>query len=278
MTVMRLETVSFRYPDAEAFALSGVDLEVLPGEVVWLFGALGAGTSTLLLVAAGLAPRLTGGTCTGRVTTLDRSPEERSDLSGRVAYLGPTPILQLSGVAGTVVEEVAFTPASLGWPRPRILDAAGAAMDRLGIGHLAARRPSTLSGGESQRTLLAALLAAGPALWLLDEPTSALDPAGRALALALLGEEARQGATVVIASDDTDGLLPVATRLVVLDQGRVAADGRPGELLSSGAIRRMTGGSTSIAELAWAAADIAPSPRLTPPFPLTLSEAMDRWK
>ena len=111
MTRLILERVTFRYPATEAPALEDVSLEVKGGEVVALVGSVGAGASTLLLVAGDLAPRVVGGRLEGRVSF---------DGDGPRAIVLPTPWTQLSGLGFTVEEEVAFGPANLGRSRERI--------------------------------------------------------------------------------------------------------------------------------------------------------------
>ena len=110
MTGLELEQVTFRYPGAARDALSDVSLVAERGKVTWLYGALGAGCSTALLVSFGFAPRFTGGTLRGRATLLghDVSTDTgRAALRGKVAFVTAVPSLQLSGIAETVWEEVA---------------------------------------------------------------------------------------------------------------------------------------------------------------------------
>ncbi len=277
--------VSLRYPAATRDALRDITLSVEAGGVTWLYGALGAGCSSLLLVAAGLAPRHTGGELSGRVSVLGVDPATepgRRALAGRIGFVTADPVSQLSGVAATVWEEVAFAPANLGWPIERIGSAATDALVRLRIAHLRERDPATLSGGELQRVVIAAMLVLQPALWLLDEPASALDQGGRTRLGQLLAAEARRGAAVVVASEDADRMLAVAERLVVLDRGGVALDGPPAALLAGESIREHGAGSTAIAALARAAAAIVPSEAppaaLQPPYPLTVSDGLARWQ
>ncbi len=280
MSLGRLEDVRFRYPGEAAEALAGVSLPLEPGHVTWLTGALGSGCTTTLLVAAGLAPRVTGGERSGTVEVLGVDPgstEAAAVLAGQVAFVTATPAVQLSGVATTVREEVAFAPANLGWARDRIRSAVDRSLERLGVAHLAARDPGTLSGGEQQRVVLAAMLAVAPRLWLLDEPASALDAQGRGALYQLLAEVAREGAAVVVASEDADGLAPVADRLHVVRDGVIALSGEPGPLLAGEQIWSCGAGSTAVAELARMAGRLHADPRLAFPYPITVDEAVRRW-
>lgn len=277
MTI-RFDGVTFTYPGTADPALRDLSFGFRRGEVTWLFGPLGAGSSTLLLLAGGFAPFLTGGERRGSVRALDLDPGDatsRVALAGRTAYVSAQPHLQLSGLAETVFEEVAFAPANLGWTRERIAAAVPHALARVNAGHLASRAPSELSGGELQRVVIAAMLVLKPEIWLLDEPASALDPAARAAAYALFREESRRGATVVIATEDADGALEVADRIVVLDRGRVAFDGVPAEVLASDACWLLGAGSTSVGDLWRAAMEQAPT-MARGGVPLTVDAALAR--
>ncbi|MBI4419601.1 MAG: ABC transporter ATP-binding protein, partial [Gemmatimonadetes bacterium] len=180
--MIRFDHLTFQYPASPRPALDRVSATIEPGAVTLVTGPLGAGCSTLLLVAAGLAPHVTGGQVTsGGVATLGADPttaEGRRALAGRVGLLLSRPWTQLSGMAFTVSEEIAFGPANLGWDRGRIAEAVDQAMALTGVTHLEDRDPTTLSGGELQRVMLAGVAAMEPALYLLDEPALELDPAG----------------------------------------------------------------------------------------------------
>ncbi|MBL0178344.1 MAG: ATP-binding cassette domain-containing protein [Gemmatimonadetes bacterium] len=266
MSTLSTRALRIRYPAQSHWALDGVTLDVAPGAVTWLTGALGSGTSTLLLAMAGLAPRLTGGERRGEVLLDGRDVATLAPLPHGIAYLGPTPALQLSGIAATVRDEIAVGPMNLGWPVEQIRAAADDAMQRLGIGHLADRAPRALSGGEQQRVLLAALAATSPTLWLLDEPFSALDATSRAHVQRWLRGLTRGGATVVIACDEADTIVEIADRLVVLQHGTVALDGAPAPLLAGDAILATGAATTEAAALAAAAQMPAPRPILAAPL------------
>jgi energy-coupling factor transporter ATP-binding protein EcfA2 len=269
----------FRYGDSAAAALIDVTVSLEAGVVAWFTGAAGAGTSTLLLLAAGLAPLHTGGTASGSVSLLGenpQSPEGRKRLAGRVAYVSADPASQLSGIAETVRREVAFAPANLGRPREQILAAADRALERMEIAHLAERVPASLSGGEQQRVVIASMLALEPDAWLLDEPGSALDARGREKLAIVLTEEARRGALVMVASEDADWMVGWAERLIIMKEGRVVRDGVPVALLADPSLVETGAGSTAIATFARALAER--DQRFTAPrLPVTVQDALERW-
>ena len=264
------EKVSFTYPGAAGPALDDVSLSIEPGSVTLVTGGLGSGCSTLLLVAAGLAPHLIGGTLGGRALTLGvevGTQAAHRQIAGRVGLLLPTPWTQLSGVAFSVADEVAFGPANLGRPRDRIARAVERAMTRTGVSHLAGRDPTTLSGGELQRVMLAGIIALEPEVYLLDEPAVELDPDAADAFYRMLPELARDAA-VVIATTDMDRAVEVAGRVVLLERGRCIAQGTPAEVLGAEATV-LAGGSTTVAQIAHAAG-------LSAPFPLTPEELARR--
>ena len=280
MSAVRLEAVSLRYADAARDALAGVDLALDGGAITWLHGAPGAGCSSLLLAIGGHTPRFTGGVLRGRISVLGADPQSeagRAELRGRVAYVTAVPALQLSGIAATVWEEVAFAPANLGWPLDEIRRAANTALERLGILELAERNPTELSGGELQRVVIAAVAVLEPAVWLLDEPATALDAVGRVRLFDLMTLEARRGAAVLVASEDADAMVRIADRVVVLEHGRVALDGQPATVLSGDAVWDAGAAGTAFADIARRARHFAASPRLGPPYPLELQPAVLRW-
>lgn len=232
--MLRLEGVTYRYAGASRPSLHDVSVAFDDGEVVGLVGASEAGKTTLCLVASGLAPRTVGGTLGGRVLLdgEDAGPLAMHQLAGRIGIAFANPATQLTGVAGTVYEEVAFGPMNLGLPRGEIIDRTDAALAALGIGTLAARDPARLSGGQQQLVSIAGLLALRPKHLVLDEPTAQLDPAGTRLVADALARLAADGASIIVAEQKTDLLASICNRVVAIDAGRIAMDGEAAEVLA----------------------------------------------
>jgi energy-coupling factor transport system ATP-binding protein len=174
--VIRLNRVTFSYPDAEAPVLDDVDLAVAEGDLLVVAGASGSGKSTLLRVPTGLVPHHSGGRFSGRVAIggTDVTGLPPRELAGRVGFVPQDP--EAHATADRVLPELAFAMENLGVAPLTMRKRIEEVMDALGIAHLRNRHLDTLSGGERQRVAIAAVLTAQPRVLVLDEPTSALDP------------------------------------------------------------------------------------------------------
>ena len=192
-----------------------------------LAGASESGKTTLCLVASGLAPRTIGGHVRGRIL-LDGADVESlgpGEQSLRVGIGFQNPVTQLTQVAATVFEEVAFGPMNLGLERDDVTGRTWEALELLRIDDLAARDPRRLSGGQQQLVAMAGLLALRPAHLVLDEPTAQLDPAGTSLVADAIRGLATTGTTILVAEQKTDVLAEVCTEVIVLEAGGVAMAG-----------------------------------------------------
>lgn len=174
--MIRVERLSFSYPNAARPVLDGVTFDVEPGELTLVIGPSGGGKSTLLRCLNGLVPHFHGGTFGGSVSvdgrdTREHQPRELADVVGLVLQ---DPESQI--VAETVEDEVAFGMENLGLSRTTMRKRLEEVLDLLGIVPLRRRALNTLSGGELQRVAIASVLSMQPRVLLLDEPTSQLDP------------------------------------------------------------------------------------------------------
>lgn len=205
--------------------LDDLSLELRAGERIALVGTNGAGKSTLMRLLTGLiVPR--AGTVT--VDGIDTRTRSASRLADHVSYLDQHP--QRMFLKDTVREDVAL------FPRGRKVPDAEAIVDRIltevGLTELAERDGRTLSGGQQRRSTLGIGLAMRPRLLLLDEPTSSLDIRSRDDVTAMLAALAETVRCAVVATHDMDLVAAWATRVIVLDQGRVLADATPQDLFA----------------------------------------------
>ena len=213
--------------------LNGASLAARSGEVTGMIGPNGAGKTTLLRAALGLQA-LDGGQAwlSGRPLT-DLSEGERAALAG---YLP-----QERKVAWNLP---ALGLVSLGAPNEapkRAREIAAEMLERVGLTRLAERGVLDMSGGERARVLLARLLATRAPLLMADEPAAGLDPDAQLLILDILRQEARRGAAVVLTLHDLTLAARFCDRVTALKDGRVLAEGAPGQALSPEALRDVFG-------------------------------------
>lgn len=232
--MLTLEGVSYRYAGATRPSLRDVSLTFADGEVVGVAGRSEAGKTTLCLVLSGLAPRTVGGTLTGRLLLdgADAAPLSIHQLAERIGIAFASPATQLSGVAATVYEEVAFGPMNLGLPRPEIIQRTDEALAALRIEAPASRDPARLSGGQQQLVAIAGLLAQRPAHLVLDEPTAQLDPQGTLLVGEALARLAAGGASIILVEQKSDLLAATCRRVVVLEAGEVVLEGATRDVMA----------------------------------------------
>jgi energy-coupling factor transport system ATP-binding protein len=237
VSALRVESLTYRYPEAAEPALRDVSLAVEPGELVLLCGLSGSGKSTLLRAACGLVPHFHGGELAGRVTVagLDSREHGPGELAARCGTLFQDPETQV--VMGTARSELAFPLENRGLAAAAVARGVEEAALALGIAHLLERPTHELSGGELQRVALAASLAGRPELVALDEPTSQLDPvAGDELIWLLRRLNEEWGMAVLLAEHRLERCLGAADRVIALEEGRVACDAPPREFLEWAAV------------------------------------------
>ncbi len=232
--MLNLRGVSYRYPGARVESLHGIDLDIKGGTVTGLVGPAEAGKSTLCLVAGGLAPRVVGGKVFGQVGIDLQSvadwPMHR--LAEQVVTGVQDSVGQLTLIADTVAEEVAFGPANVGLPRAEIDERVAAALRLTGIADLSERDPAKLSAGQQQLVVMAGLLAMRPRHLVLDEPVAHLDASASRAVLAAIRAAADVGTAVLLAEQRTAELARVADTVVVMGAGNIIGRGTATEMLS----------------------------------------------
>lgn len=219
-----LEFVDFRYnyPDGTK-ALDGLTCQFGSGETVGIVGPNGAGKTTALLAACGL---LTGkGEVRIQGTVLTK--KNTSDLRKHIGFVFQNPDDQL--FMPTVYEDIAFGPKNLHYSDSRVEHAVHSALESVELTGYEEKSSHHLSTGEKKRVALATVLAMDPKVLILDEPSTNLDPHSRRQLISLI--ESMQISTIV-AGHDLEMMLELCDRVLILDQGKVAAEGDPDELFS----------------------------------------------
>ncbi|MCS4539554.1 MAG: ATP-binding cassette domain-containing protein [Thaumarchaeota archaeon] len=233
-SLVHIEKLSFRYLESKQWILSEIELEVKEGEIIILAGPSGCGKSTLLRCMNGLIPHMYPGDYQGSVTIdgIQVREEPMGILAQKVGLLFQNPENQI--FMFSVERDIAFGPENLALPRQEIRSRVDETMRLLGIEPLAQRAPHELSDGQKQRVALAGVIAMRPKLVILDEPTSLLDPKTASELVSLIQDlNTRLGITFVVVEHRLDLLTKLATRMVVMNEGRKVLDGTPSEVLSN---------------------------------------------
>lgn len=230
--IIEFRDLCFSYPDGTE-ALRGVSFHVEPGESVALVGANGAGKSTLLLhlngyLSAGSGELRVGG------TVVTRAIADQARRTVGLVFQDPDDQLFMP----TVGEDVAFGPLNAGLPPGEVESRVAAALERVGMGHLRERPPYRLSAGEKRAVAIATVLAMAPEVLVMDEPSAHLDPRARRHLIQMLQSFTQ---TRIIATHDLELVVEVCARVIVLDGGRVVADGPARELLNDEELMRTHG-------------------------------------
>jgi osmoprotectant transport system ATP-binding protein len=224
--VIELDRVSKRY--GETVIVDAVSFTVAKGELFVLVGPSGSGKTTLLRLVNRLVPASAGRIAFAGADILSY-PEET--LRRRMGY-----VIQSIGLFPhwTVARNIAAVPRLLGWSRARIAARIDELLDLVDLpAAFRDRYPHQLSGGQQQRVGVARALAADPELLLMDEPFASLDPLARAALQAELPRiQERSGTTILFVTHDIAEALALATRIALLDRGRLLQIGTPLELLT----------------------------------------------
>jgi cobalt/nickel transport system ATP-binding protein len=221
--------LGYAYPDGHV-ALTGVDLSVTRGERVALLGPNGAGKTTLVLHLNGILSGGGGSVAVGGLA-VGRDRSTLAEIRRRVGIVFQDPDDQL--FLPTVGEDVAFGPANLGLRGQALADRVDEALAAVGMTEHRDRAPHHLSFGQRRRVAVATVLAMRPEILVLDEPSSNLDPAARReLAEILRGLPV----TLLMVTHDLPYALELCVRSVIIDAGRIVADGPTGELLADDAL------------------------------------------
>jgi iron complex transport system ATP-binding protein len=234
---LQFENATLRY-GARA-ALDDVTASIAPGQVTGIVGPNGAGKTTLLKIAAGLLP-LASGKCFLFGRAIETWPREAR--ARKVAYL-PQGGEAAWPVAAREIVGLGRLPhrAPLSFLLAADALAVERALQRAAAAEFANRRIDALSAGERARVLLARALATEADVLLADEPTAHLDPAHQLRLMALLREEAKRGAAIAVTMHELSLAARACDRILLLDKGRLAAEGTPDEALSAEALARVFG-------------------------------------
>ncbi|OPZ93827.1 MAG: Energy-coupling factor transporter ATP-binding protein EcfA2 [Firmicutes bacterium ADurb.Bin419] len=219
---LEVRNLHFEYPDGQV-AIKDMSFTIYHGESVGIIGANGAGKSTLLMLIMGVLFPKAGEVLVGDVHVTKKTlPMIRQRLG--MVFQNPDDQLFMT----TVYDDVAFGPRNYKLDEKEVENRVKEALELVGITHLKDRAPYKLSGGEKRSAAIATVLSMQPDVLIMDEPTSALDPKSRRRVINLLNSFEH---TKIITSHDLDMVFETCKRIIIINEGMVAADGSASEIL-----------------------------------------------
>jgi len=221
--IIQVEAVEHTYPNGVK-ALRGANLTICPGEYIAIVGQNGSGKTTLAKHLNGLL-RPTAGRVL--VEGRDALQSHVSQLSRVVGYVFQNPDDML--FCSSVEEEVAFGLKMVGFSDRQIRQRVEESLERLGLVELREQHPFTLSLGDRQRAAVACVLALAPKVFVFDEPTTGQDHFGGQSIMETIDRLHADGTTILMITHDMQLVAEHARRVIVMSEGRIALDGRPGE-------------------------------------------------
>jgi energy-coupling factor transport system ATP-binding protein len=244
MGIITARHLTYSYPRTKHPVLQDLSFEIPQGGVTALLGSSGSGKSTLLLALAGIVPEFYGGEWSGQLqigeVSVTAEDANSAAVVAQVTVVLQVPDTQLIGFR--VAETIAFGLENQGWPAPQIRQRVQTVLEELGIAHLRDRLTDSLSGGQKQACVLAAMLALDTPIMVLDEPTSALDPAGKELVGRVVARLKELGKTLIISDQNLDWFQHLVDHTVVLNStGGLLFQGELRQFLSDRALLEESG-------------------------------------
>lgn len=235
MDSIKITDLSYRYPTAEEEVLRHVSLTIKKGELCAIVGANGSGKTTLCNAIRGFVPKFYKGEISGEVLVngKDVQKEDIGSTALEVGFVFQNPFIQISGIADTVYEELAFGLENMGIDPTEINERIEKMMKLTKIEEFRDRDPYQLSGGQQQRVALASILVMGQDILVIDEPTSQLDPQSTDDVFEMIQLMKNMGKTVVLVEHKMEQIAEYADHVVVMDKGKIVLEGTAKEVFSN---------------------------------------------
>lgn len=219
--MLTIDKLSFAYPGGDPI-LKDISLQIEKGEKTALIGPNGSGKTTLFLLCCGILKVQKG------TIEVSGSAIVHSKFNPKISYLFQSPDDQL--FSSTIFDDVAFGPLNMGLKKTEIKQVVKDALLRVNSEKLSDKSPFHLSGGEKRMAAIASLLSMNPDLLLFDEPTANLDSRNKRKVIELIKEMSE---TLLISSHDLEFLLETCSRVIIIDEGEIVADGPIRDILSN---------------------------------------------
>lgn len=235
MYSVEVKNLTYQYPTDEKKILKNVSFKVKKGEFCSIVGANGSGKTTLCNAIRGFVPKFYKGTMEGQVLINGRdiAEEEIGDLATEIGFVFQNPFTQISGVADTVYDELAYGLENLGVDPEEIHQRVEKILKVTKTEEFRDRNPYQLSGGQQQRVALAAILVMEQDILVIDEPTSQLDPQSTNDVFDIIQVMKEMGKTIILVEHKMEEVAKYSDHIIVMDEGKIVLEGTPKEVFTS---------------------------------------------
>ncbi|WP_057823359.1 ABC transporter ATP-binding protein [Lentilactobacillus sunkii] len=226
-----LENLNVRYSGMETSQLKNININTPIGQIIGIVGNSHSGKSTLCRVLAGIIPKIISATISGTYTIAGRSPmDDWTAFNTSTGVVLQNPAGQLSGLADTVADELAFDLINQGTSADVISKRVANVAAQMGLTDQLRQKPESLSGGQMQRLAIATAIITQPQILIMDDPTSEMDPVGRQQFFHWLTTV--KDTTVFIVSSEIDDLCEVADSIWIMSEGELVSQGSPQDVFN----------------------------------------------
>lgn len=231
MALLEIKNLRLKYQNSSKWNLQNINLKADQGELLIVAGASGSGKSTLAQAILGIIPDFINAQIEGEIRIKAQKSQDlsRKDLIQFISYVPQYPADFVTALL--VEEEISFPLENLGMERQQIQQRLKQMLSQLNITHLQYRLTTELSAGELQRVALATALATSSPILILDEPMARIDPKTEILIAQILRDWTQKGHLVLAFEHRLDYLLPLADRIVLIEEGEIRAEGQPHTIL-----------------------------------------------
>jgi len=232
--IIEVQHLSYRYPTAQKPSLRDINLRIKKGELCAIVGANDSGKTTLCHAIRGFLPHFHKGEMEGDVFVMGENTRSKTiaGLCGTVGIVVQNPFTQLSGVAETAYEEIAFGLENMGIPFEETRKRVENILKLFNLDELRDRNPFELSGGQQQILSLASIMVMEPDVLVMDEPTSQVDPQSTEEIYQIINFFKEKGTTIVLVEHKMELIAQFADHVVMLENGAVVMDGKPSDIFS----------------------------------------------
>lgn len=234
MSIIEVEALKYRYPEAEKLALDNISFSAKKGEFIGIVGRNKSGKSTLCYALAGLVPHFFSGAYGGKVIVngLEVLEHKVEEITVDVGLVFENPFSQMTGAKFSVYEEIAFGLENKGIEQSEMIARIEESLRLLDIEALRDKNPFSLSGGQMQRVAIASVIAMKPEILVLDEPTSQLDPQGSEEVFRVVESLAEEGMTIIMAEHKIEKIAKYSDRVLLLDDAKLVDYDTPEKIFS----------------------------------------------